>query len=116
MPLPSSSTLVAALVAACGLAGLLFLFPSVRRLRRRRYGACTVHGLSSLVFFLAAVAVVLLGLDLLTYDRLTREQTVRSACSLAQADRSSTTRPSPTRPETIRGYVLSGDEWQIERG
>src|SRR5208283_3786120 len=75
----SASTIVAASVAACGLVGLLFLRASARRLRRRRYGACAVHAVSSLAFFLAAAVVALAGLNLLTYDRLTREQPVLQA-------------------------------------
>jgi len=63
MVFSSASTILAAGVAACGLFGLLFLLASARRLQRRRYGACAVHGLAALAFFLAAAVVVLLGLN-----------------------------------------------------
>jgi hypothetical protein len=113
MVLTPAATIVAVLVAVGGLVGLLFLFACARGLRRRRYGACAVHGLASLAFFLAAALVALLGLNLLTYDRLTREQTVLRV-QLAQAgpQRYNVTLTYPSG--AIRGYVLSGDEWQID--
>ncbi|MDQ2963007.1 MAG: cation/multidrug efflux pump [Pseudomonadota bacterium] len=113
MPTGSSSITVAAIVAVCGLVGLLFLVASGRRLRRHRYGACALHGLSSLVFFLAAAAVALLGFNLLTYARLTREQpavTARFARAGEQQFNATLTYPSGA----VQGYVLRGDEWQID--
>jgi hypothetical protein len=113
MALPSSSVIVATGVAACGLVGLLFLLAAVRRLRRRHYGACAWHGLSALVFVLAAAAVALVGLNLLTYDRLTREQLVVKV-SLAQAALQQYNATLSYPSGEIRGYPLSGDEWQID--
>ncbi|HEV2977052.1 MAG TPA: hypothetical protein VG425_05650 [Casimicrobiaceae bacterium] len=113
MDLTPAATTVAILVAAGGLVGLLFLFASVRGLRRRGYAACAVHGLASLAFFLAAAVVALLGLNLLTYDRLTREQTVlRVHLAQAAPEQYNLTLTYPSG--AIRGYVLSGDEWQID--
>lgn len=113
MAFASSSTIIAAIAAACGVIGLLFLIASAHRLRRRHYTTCALHGLSCLVFFFAAATVALLGLNLLTYDRLTREQfalRVRFAQAAAQQYNATLTYPSG---ET-RGYVLHGDEWQID--
>jgi hypothetical protein len=113
MPLPSSSTLVAALVAVFGVGGLLFLVTAVRRLRRHRHAACAWHGLCSLVCWLAAAAVALVGLNLLTYDRLTHEQPVMNV-SFAQAAPQlyNVTLLEPSG--RARGYTLAGDEWQID--
>jgi hypothetical protein len=109
----SASTIVAACVAACGLFGLLFLLASARRLRRRRYGACTVHGLASLVFFLAAAVVALLGLNLLTYQRLTRERPVlRAHFAQTAPQQYNATLAYPSGE--VQGYILSGDEWQLD--
>jgi hypothetical protein len=113
MGFASSSTVVAAIAAGCGVIGLLLLVTSVRRLHRRHYGACALHGLSSLVFLFVAAAIALLGLNLLTYDRLTREQhalTVRFAQAAEQQYNATLTYPSGE----IRGYVLRGDEWQLD--
>ena len=66
--------IVTVVAALCALLGLIFLFQAHRRFRRRRLGACALHSLSSLVFFLAAACAALLGFDLLSYERLTREQ------------------------------------------
>jgi hypothetical protein len=113
MAIASSSTIVAAAVAACGVVGLLFLVAAGRRLRRRRYGACAWHGLSGLVFLLAAAAVALVGLNLLTYDRLTREQgVVKVSFAQAAPQQYNTTLIYPSGD--IRGYMLAGDEWQID--
>jgi hypothetical protein len=109
----SSSMIVAAIIAVCLLAGLLFLIASGRRLQHRRYGSCALHGLSSLVFFLAAAAVALLGLNLLTYDRLTREQlALRAQFARAGDEQFNATLTYPSG--AVQGYVLRGDEWQID--
>ena len=111
----SAPTILIAGVAACGLAGLLFLVASARRLGRRRYGACAVHGLASLALFFAAAVVALLGLNLLTYDRLTREQPVLRA-SFAQTAPQHYNATLVYPSGQTRGYVLGGDEWQIDPG
>ncbi len=109
----SSSAILTAVIAACALVGLLFLTASARRLRGHRFGACAFHGLSSLAFFLAAVAMALLGFDLLTYDRLTREQlALRANFARAADEQFNATLTYPSGE--IRGYVLRGDEWQID--
>ena len=46
-----ASMIVAAVTTLCALVGLIFLVQARRRFRRRRFGSCTMHGLSSLVFF-----------------------------------------------------------------
>lgn len=113
MPLPSASVIVAAAVAVCGLGGLIFLVAAVRRLRGHRYGACAWHGLCSLVCLLAAVAVALAGLNLLTYERLTHEQpVVKISFAQAAPQQYNVTLVDPSGQ--IRGYTLSGDEWQID--
>ena len=66
--------IVPALVAFFALLGLVFMLLSLRRMRRRRYGACAFHGVSALVFFLLAACAGLLGFNLLSYDRLTHEK------------------------------------------
>ena len=100
-------------VAACALIGLLFSAASVRRLRRRRYGACAFHGISALALFLAAAAVALLGLNLLTYDRLTGEQlAVRAKFARAAERQFNATLTYPSGQ--VHGYILRGDEWQVD--
>lgn len=113
MTFGSSSLIVAAGVAACAVVGLMFLLAAARGLRRRKPVPCALHGLSSLVFFLAAAAVALLGLNLLTYDRLTHEQLafrVRFAQAAEEQYNATLTYPSGD----VRGYVLRGDEWQVD--
>ncbi|HEX8010715.1 MAG TPA: cation/multidrug efflux pump [Casimicrobiaceae bacterium] len=108
-----SSVILIAIVAASALAGLLFLIASARRLHRRRFGACAVHGASALVFFLAAAAVALVGLDILTYDRLMHEQpAVRASFAQAGEQQFNATLTYPSGE--VSGYVLRGDEWQID--
>src|SRR5258708_27042513 len=111
--MPSSSVILASAVAAFALVGLLFLIASGRRLRRRRFGSCAFHGVSSLAFFLAAAAVALLGLNLLSYDRLTHEQpAVRASFARAAEEQFNATLLYPSGE--VRGYVLRGDAWQID--
>jgi hypothetical protein len=108
-----SSVILVGAVALCALAGLLFLVASVRRVRRRRFGACAFHGVSSLASFLAAAALALVGMNLLTYERLTHEQAaIRASFARAGEQRFNATLTYPSGE--VRGYVLDGDEWQID--
>jgi hypothetical protein len=105
--------LLGTLVSLCVVAGLLFLLLAVKRLRHRRFGACAMHGTSSLVLFLGAVAIGLLGANLLTYHRLTREQPALEAqFKRAGEERYAAllTYPSGETQE----LALSGDEWQVD--
>ena len=108
-----SSVVLVGAVALCALVGLLFLVASARRMRRRRFGACAFHGVSSLASFLAAAALALLGINLLSYERLTHEQpAVRASFARAGEQRFNATLTYPSGE--VQGYVLDGDEWQID--
>lgn len=109
----SAPTILTAGVAACALLGLLFLVASARRLGRRHYGACAMHGLTSLAFFLGAAVVALAGLNLLTYDRLTREQRVLRA-NFVQTSPQHYNATIVYPSGQVQGYILGGDEWQID--
>jgi hypothetical protein len=105
--------LLGTLVSICAVAGLLFLLLAVRRLRHRRFGACAMHGTSALVLFLAAVAIGLLGVNLLTYHRLTHEQPALEAQFKRAGDArfaALLTYPSGETQE----LALAGDEWQVD--
>jgi hypothetical protein len=111
--LSSPQFLLGVAVAASALIGVLFSAACVRRLRRRRYGAGVFHGVSALALFLAATAIALLGLNLLTYDRLTREQpAVRAKFARAAEQQFNATLTYPSGE--VQGYVLGGDEWQVD--
>ena len=88
--------LLGTLVSICAIAGFLFLLLAVKRLRHRRLGACAMHGTSALVLFLAAVAIGLLGINLLTYHRLTHGSPRSRPSSSAPATRAMR-RCSPSR-------------------
>jgi hypothetical protein len=105
--------LLGTLVSICVVAGLLFLLLAVKRLRHRRFGACAMHGTSSLVMFLAAIAIAVLGINLLTYHRLTHEQSALEA----QFKRNGEARYAAllTYPSgETQELALSGDEWQVD--
>jgi hypothetical protein len=105
--------LLGTLVSVCAVAGLLFLLLAVKRLRHRRFGSCAMHGTSALVLFLAAVAIGLLGVNLLTYHRLTYEQPALEAQFKRDGEAryaALLTYPSGETQE----LVLSGDEWQVD--
>ena len=107
------SAILAAAVALCALPGLALLVASSRRFAGGRLVAGTSHGVAALIFFLAAAVAVLLGANLRTYDRLTAERPVLRASFARAGDRqfnATLTYPSGT----VQGYVLRGDEWQID--
>lgn len=105
--------IVPALVAFFALVGLLFILLSLRRMRRRRYGACAFHGLSALVFFLAAACAGLLGFNLLSYERLTHEQHALEARFTRVGEQQFDALLTYPSGVTQR-YALRGDEWQID--
>jgi len=105
--------IVPALVAFFALVGLLFMLLSLRRMRRRRYGACAFHGLSALVFFLAAACAGLLGFNLLSYERLTHEQHALEARFTRVGEQQFDALLTYPSGATQR-YALRGDEWQID--
>jgi hypothetical protein len=105
--------IVAAATALCVLVGLMFLLLARRRFRRRRFGSCALHGTSSLVFFLAAACVALLGFDLLTYDRLTREQPALEARFARVGNEQFDVELTYPSGATQR-YALRGDDWQVD--
>src|SRR6202790_2740078 len=105
--------IVAVVTTLCALVGLVFLVQARRRFRRRRLGSCAVHGLSSLVFFLAAACAALLGFDLLSYERLIREQPAVEVQFTRVAEQQfdvALTYPSGVSER----YALRGDDWQID--
>jgi len=105
--------LLYAIIAACGLAGLLFLGFSLRRLRQWRLVAGGFHGLAGVCFLLAATTAGLLGFSLLTYERLTHEQLAVEVMLSRVGERhyrATLTYPS-RRTQT---FELRGDEWQID--
>src|ERR1700736_2734119 len=108
-----ASMIVPALVAFFALLGLVFMLLSLRRMRRRRYGACAFHGLSALVFFLLAACAGLLGFNLLSYDRLTHEKHALQARFSRVGDRQFDAVLTYPSGATQR-YALGGDEWQID--
>ena len=105
--------IVAAVVTLCAMVGLIFLVQARRRCRRRRFGSCTFHGLSSLVFFLAAACAALLGFDLLSYERLTREQPAVEAQFTRVGEQQFDV--VLTYPSGVsQRYALRGDDWQLD--
>ena len=106
-------TILIAAIAVCALVGIAFLLASARRLRQRRFGGCAFHGAGGLIFLLAAAAVALVGTNLLTYARMTFEQpVVRASFARASDEQFNATLTYPSGE--VRGYVLRGDEWQID--
>jgi hypothetical protein len=105
--------IVAVVTAVCALVGLIFLVQARRRFRRRRLGSCALHGLSSLVFFLAAACAALLGFDLMSYQRLTREQPALEAQFTRVGDQQFDAVLTYPSGETQR-FALRGDDWQVD--
>ncbi len=108
-----SSMLLYGIIGVCGLVSLLFLIGALRRLRRRRLVAGSVHALLGLCFLLAATAAWLLGFSLLTYERLTYEQPAAELMLSRLGDRYY--RATLTYPSNVtQSFELRGDEWQID--
>jgi len=99
-----------ALIAVFALAGILFLFAAVRRLRRRSLLGGAAHGATALVLILLSVCAVLIGANLRTYQRLTFEHPAGELQLSRTGERAFNavlTYPSGERAN----FELRGDEW-----
>jgi hypothetical protein len=102
-----------ALIAALGLAGLLFLIAAAHRFRRRFVGGAVFSGLTSLVLFLLAACVLLVAIDLRGYQRLTSEQPAGELMlSRVGVHQFNGVLTYPTGAAEV--FSLRGDEWQVD--
>jgi hypothetical protein len=102
-----------ALIIVCALLGLLFFVASIRRLRRRRVMGGMAHGAAGIIFILAAVCAVLIGMNLRTYQRLSYEQPAGELQLSRIADRQFDAVLSYPDGERAN-FPLRGDEWQVD--
>lgn len=111
--MPDPIVTVGAIVLAGALLGLLFLIAALRRYRRIHLVRGTLYlGLSASVV-LAALAGVLVAMNLFTYTRLTHEQYAARVVTRELGERRyAVTVEPPNRP--AHHYELRGDEWQID--
>ena len=102
-----------ALIIACALLSVLLLISSVRRFRRRRMFAGTVHGGTGIILVLVCIAATLLGLTLNTYRRLSHEQLAGEVQFTRTGDKDFNA--ELTYPDSRRStFELKGDEWQVD--
>ncbi len=102
-----------ALIVVFALAGILFLIMAVRRLRRRRLAAGTLHGATALVFMLLSACALLIAANLRTYQRLTFEQPAGELQLTRLGDREFNA--VLTYPDGRHAsFALRGDEWQVD--
>jgi hypothetical protein len=102
-----------ALIVVFALAGILFLFAAVRRLRRRRVLSGALNGATALVLILLCVCAVLIFGNLRTYQRLSFEQPAGELQLTRTGDREFNavlTYPGGERAN----FALRGDEWQVD--
>jgi hypothetical protein len=102
-----------ALIVVFALAGILFLFAAVRRIRRRRLLGGVLNGATALVLILLSAGAALIAANLRTYQRLIYEQPVGELQLSRTGERQFNavlTYPGRERAN----FALRGDEWQID--
>jgi hypothetical protein len=102
-----------ALIVVFALAGILFLFAAVRRVRRRRVLGGALNGATALVLILLSACAALIAANLRTYQRLTYEQPVGELQLTRTGERQFNavlTYPGGERAN----FALRGDEWQVD--
>ncbi len=100
-------------IAVFSFIGLLLLIRSIRWLRCKRFAAGTISALMSLVMFVAAAVIGLIGNSLATYQRLTHEVPAVEVAFARTGERqydAILTYPAGARQR----FALRGDEWQID--
>jgi hypothetical protein len=104
-------TLIALIIVA--LAGILFLFAAMRRLRQRKIIGGLFHGATALVLILLGVGAALLLANLRTYQRLSFEQPAGELQLTRTGERQFNAVLSyPNGERAI--FALRGDEWQVD--
>ena len=102
-----------ALIVIFALAGILFLFAAVRRLRRRRVVGGVLNGATALALISLAVCAVLMAGSLRTYQRLSFEQPAGELQLTRTGEREFNA--VLTYPDGQRAnFALRGDEWQVD--
>ena len=102
-----------ALIAAFGLAGLLFLVTAIRRFRLHHVSGGLVHGASSILMFALAGVLFMVGLNLRTYQRLTQEAPAGEIqFAKLGADRYNGVLTYPSGEVVY--FPLSGNEWEVD--
>ncbi|HEY1314785.1 MAG TPA: hypothetical protein VGE92_12960 [Steroidobacteraceae bacterium] len=104
-------TLIALIIVA--LAGILFLFAAMRRLRQRKVISGLFHGATALVLILVGVGAALLLTNLRTYQRLSFEQRAGELQLTRTGDRQFNAVLSYPNGERAN-FALRGDEWQVD--
>jgi hypothetical protein len=104
-------TLIALIIVA--LAGILFLFAAMRRLRRRKIISGLFQGGTALVLLLVGVGAALLLTNLRTYQRLSFEQAAGELQLARTGDRQFNAVLSYPNGERAN-FALRGDEWQVD--
>src|ERR1700720_1805459 len=102
-----------ALIVVFALAGILFLFAAVRRLRRRKVLGGVLNGATALVLLLLSVCAALIAANLRTYQRLSFEQPAGELQFARTGEREFNavlTYPGGERAN----FALRGDEWQVD--
>ncbi len=102
-----------ALIIVFALAGILFSFAAVRRLRRRKVVGAALIGTTALALILLSVGSALIAANLLTYRRLSFEQPAGELQLTRTGEREFNavlTYPNGERAD----FALLGDEWQID--
>jgi hypothetical protein len=102
-----------ALIVVFALAGILFLFAAVRRIRRRRLLGGVLNGATAVVLILLSACAALIAANLRTYQRLTYEQPAGELQLNRTGERQFNavlTYPGGERAN----FALRGDEWQID--
>ena len=101
------------IVLACGGIALLFALAAVRRARRRRPVACTLHAFAAVAFLALAAVAALVGVDLASYARLTQEAPVAEVRFRQQGNQRFAA--ELILPDGARqSFELGGDEWQLD--
>ncbi len=105
--------IIAGLIVAATLAGMLLAIQGVRALRRRRALSGALCGLSAVTAFAIAACIGLLGANLAVYHRLTFERPALEVTFVKTGQRQFVA--VVTYPSGAQQRVnLSGDEWQVD--
>jgi hypothetical protein len=102
-----------ALIVVFGLAGILFFMAALRNVRRRRMTGAFIHGIAGILVLVAAIAAVVITINLRSYQRLTSEQSAGELqfTRLGYHQFNGVfTFPDGESAE----FALRGDEWQVD--
>lgn len=105
---------IASVIIVALIIGGLFLYLALKVLRRLDWFLPWLRGTAGILFFVVAICVFILALDLASYDELLVEKPIASISFEKQGEQHYVANLSFYTDKDAQSFELYGDQWQID--